>query len=284
MSIARRLQDPLAELVKIDPKSMGVGQYQHDVDQKALARELDLAVEGVVNRVGVELNTASPSLLSRVSGLTERLARTIVERRDAEGPYRSRSALLEVSGLGPKTFELSAGFLRIREGENPLDRTAVHPERYPVVERMTAALGVRLGDLVGSHELVGKLDFSRFADADRGLGEYTLQDIREELLKPGRDPRPDFETPEWREDVTSIEDLEAGMVLEGRVSNVTNFGAFVDLGVKRDGLVHISELANEWVEDPRRVIQVGRIVKVQVIEVDRQRQRVSLSIKRLQAP
>ena len=284
VSIARRLQDPLAELVKIDPKSLGVGQYQHDVDQKALARELELAVEGVVNRVGVELNTASPALLRRVSGLSERLARAIVERRDAEGPYDSRRTLLEVAGLGARTFELSAGFLRIREGEHPLDRTAVHPERYPVVERMATDLGVDLGSLVGSPELVARIDFSRFADAGEHLGEYTLEDIRDELVKPGRDPRPEFETPDWREDVTSLDDLQPGMVLEGRVSNVTNFGAFVDLGVKRDGLVHVSELSHQWVDDPREVVRVGQIVKVRVLDVDRERGRVGLSIKQLQPP
>lgn len=284
VSIARRLQDPLAELVKIDPKSLGVGQYQHDVDQRALARELDLAVEGVVNRVGVELNTASPALLRRVSGLSERLARAIVERRDAEGPYHSRRTLLEVTGLGPKTFELSAGFLRIREAHHPLDRTAVHPERYPVVERMAADLGVDLGSLLGSPELVARIDFSRFADAAENLGEYTLEDIRDELVKPGRDPRPDFETPDWREDVTSLDDLQPGMVMEGRVSNVTNFGAFVDLGVKRDGLVHVSELSHQWVDDPREVVRVGQIVKVRVLDVDRERGRVGLSIKQLEPP
>jgi len=284
VSIARRLQDPLAELVKIDPKALGVGQYQHDVNQKALARELDLAVEGVVNRVGVELNTASPALLRRVSGLSERLARAIVERRDAEGPYGSRRTLLEVPGLGSRTFELSAGFLRIREAAHPLDRTAVHPERYPVVERMADDLGVDLGSLVGSTELVARIDFSRFADAGENLGEYTLEDIRGELVQPGRDPRPDFETPDWREDVTSLDDLQPGMVLEGRVSNVTNFGAFVDLGVKRDGLVHVSELSHQWVDDPREVVRVGQIVKVRVLDVDRERGRVGLSIKQLQPP
>lgn len=284
VSIARRLQDPLAELVKIDPKALGVGQYQHDVDQKALARELDLAVEGVVNRVGVELNTASPALLRRISGLSERLARAIVERRDAEGPYDSRRTLLEVPGLGPRTFELSAGFLRIREAAHPLDRTAVHPERYPVVERMADDLGVDLRSLLGSPELVARIDFSRFADTGENLGEYTLEDIRDELVQPGRDPRPDFETPDWREDVTSIDDLQPGMILEGRVSNVTNFGAFVDLGIKRDGLVHVSELSHQWVDDPREVVRVGHIVKVRVLDVDRDRGRVGLSIKQLQPP
>src|SRR6185312_6341062 len=222
VSIARRLQDPLAELVKIEPRSLGVGQYQHDVDQKALDRELDTAVEGAVNRVGVELNTASASLLRRVSGLSERLASAVVHHRDTNGPFKSRKALLKVSGFGPKTFELSAGFLRVREGENPLDRTAVHPERYEVVQKMAAALAVPVGSLVGNPELVGKLDFSRFADEAQQVGKFTLEDIRNELLRPGRDPRPEFKTPEWRSDVTSVKDLQPGMVLEGRVSNVAN--------------------------------------------------------------
>jgi protein Tex len=284
VSIARRLQDPLAELVKIEPRSMGVGQYQHDVDQKSLQRELDTAVEGAVNRVGVELNTASASLLRRVSGLSERIAHAIVHHRDANGPFRSRKSLLEIGGFGPKTFELAAGFLRVREGEHPLDRTAVHPERYPVVERMAAALRVPVSNLVGDSDLVGKLDFSRFADAERNLGAYTLEDIRNELLRPGRDPRPDFKMPEWRPDVTSVKDLQPGMVLEGRVSNVTNFGAFVDLGVHRDGLVHVSELTHRFVADPREAVKVGEIVKVKVLDVDYQRERISLSIKALQSP
>ncbi len=279
VSIARRLQDPLAELVKIDPKSLGVGQYQHDVDQRSLARELDLTVEGVVNRVGVELNTASPSLLQHVSGISERLASNLVAHRDENGPFPSRKALLKVAGLGPKTFELAAGFLRLRDGENPLDRTGVHPERYGVVERMARELDVDSGELTGSPELVAKLDLARFVDEDENLGIYTLEDIKAELERPGRDPRPDFETPQWREDVTSVADLEPGMVLEGRVSNVTNFGAFVDLGVKRDGLVHVSELSHDWVDDPRKVVQVGQIVKVKVLEVDRERERIGLSIK-----
>ncbi len=284
VSIARRLQDPLAELVKIEPRSLGVGQYQHDVDQKSLERELDTAVEGAVNRVGVELNTASASLLRRVSGLSERTANSIVHHRDANGPFRSRKSLLKVSGFGPKTFELAAGFLRVREGENPLDRTAVHPERYPVVEEMAEALAVPVSNLVGNSDLVGKLDFSRFADAERNLGRFTLDDIRNELLRPGRDPRPEFKVPEWRPDVTSVKDLQPGMVLEGRVSNVTNFGAFVDIGVHRDGLVHVSELTHRWVADPRDAVKVGEIVKVKVLEVDYQRERISLSIKALQQP
>ena len=284
VSIARRLQDPLAELVKIEPRSLGVGQYQHDVDQRSLERELDTAVEGAVNRIGVELNTASAPLLRRVSGLSERLARAIVEHRDAKGPFSSRQALREVTGFGPKTFELAAGFLRVRGGGHPLDNTAVHPERYPVVEQMAKSAGVPLQDLVGNRDVVSKLDVGRFADAERGLGSFTLEDIRAELLRPGRDPRPEFKTPEWRQDVTSVKDLQPGMVLEGRVSNVTNFGAFVDIGVHRDGLVHVSELTHRWVADPREAVKVGEIVKVKVLEVDRQRERISLSIKALQQP
>jgi uncharacterized protein len=279
VSIARRLQDPLAELVKIEPKSLGVGQYQHDVDQKGLASELDLAVEGAVNRVGVELNTASPSLLRRVSGLTEKLAAKVVHHRDANGPFGDRKGLLEVSGFGPKTFEQAAGFLRIRDSANPLDRTAVHPERYPVVEKMAAEIGVALGELVGNPTFVHRVRFDRFLDAEQGLGRFTLDDIKTELERPGRDPRPDFKTPELREDVTSIEDLEAGMTLEGRVSNVTNFGAFVDIGVKRDGLVHLSELSDKWVDDPRAVVQVGQVVEVRVVEVDLNRGRIALSMR-----
>ncbi|MFL6293471.1 MAG: Tex family protein [Thermoanaerobaculia bacterium] len=284
VSIARRLQDPLAELVKIEPRSMGVGQYQHDVDQRSLERELDTAVEGAVNRVGVELNTASAPLLRRVSGLSERVARAIVEHREANGPFRSRKTLAAIPGLGPKTFELSAGFLRVRAGENPLDNTAVHPERYPVVKKMAEQLAVPVGDLVGNKDLVSRLDFNRFADAGQNLGAFTLEDIKTELLRPGRDPRPEFKTPEWRADVTSVKDLQPGMVLEGRVSNVTNFGAFVDIGVHRDGLVHVSELTHRWVADPREAVQVGEIVKVKVLEVDYPRERISLSIKVLQAP
>jgi protein Tex len=284
VSIARRLQDPLAELVKIEPRSMGVGQYQHDVDQKSLDRELDTAVEGAVNRVGVELNTASASLLRRVSGVTERLANNIVAHRETNGPFRSRKSLLKVTGFGPKTFELSAGFLRIREGENPLDRTAVHPERYEVVQKMAEAVKVPVSDLVGNRDVVGRLDFSRFADESHGVGKYTLEDIRNELLRPGRDPRPEFRAPEWRADVTTVKDLQPGMVLEGRVSNVANFGAFVDIGVHRDGLVHVSELTHRWVADPREAVKVGEIVKVKVLDVDYQRERISLSIKALQQP
>lgn len=279
VSIARRLQDPMAELVKIEPKSLGVGQYQHDVDQKRLASELDLTVEGAVNRVGVELNTASPSLLRRVSGLSERLSRNVVSHREKNGPYRSRRQLLDVSGFGPKTFEQAAGFLRLHDGEHPLDRTAVHPERYSLVEDMAKQLDVDLGRLVGDPRLVANVQFDRFLDADAGVGRFTLEDIKAELERPGRDPRPQFRAPAWRDDVTTIEDLSPGMVLEGRVSNVTNFGAFVDLGVKRDGLVHLSELSDGWVDDPREVVKAGQIVKVRVLDVDRERGRVSLSMR-----
>ena len=283
VSIARRLQDPLAELVKIDPKSLGVGQYQHDVNQKALADELDSTVESAVNRVGVELNSASAALLRRVSGVSDRIAQKIVEHRDTNGRFTSRKTLLKVAGFGPKTYEQAAGFLRIRDGEHPLDRTAVHPERYGVVEKMARAAGVGVVDLVGNPQLVAKVNFDQFADADAGLGRFTLEDIRTELERPGRDPRPNFEIPKWRDEITTIDDLQPGMELEGRVSNVTNFGAFVDLGVKRDGLVHLSELANRWVEDPREVVQVGQVVKVKVMEVDRERGRIGLSMKALQA-
>jgi protein Tex len=284
VSIARRLQDPLAELVKIEPRSLGVGQYQHDVDQKSLDRELDTAVEGAVNRVGVELNSASAPLLRRISGLSERLARAVVEHRERQGPYRSRQALLGLPGFGPKTFELAAGFLRVRGGDHPLDATGVHPERYAVVQRMAGELGVPVAELVGNPALVSRLDFARFADAAQGLGSFTLGDIRAELERPGRDPRPDFRTPKWRADVTSVKDLAPGMVLEGRVSNVTNFGAFVDIGVHRDGLVHVSELSHRWIGDPRQAVQVGQVVSVKVLEVDAQRERVSLSLKALEAP
>ncbi|MDA8020285.1 MAG: RNA-binding transcriptional accessory protein, partial [Thermoanaerobaculia bacterium] len=229
VSIARRLQDPMAELVKIEPKSLGVGQYQHDVDQRRLSGELDLAVESVVNKVGVELNTASQSLLRRVSGLSERLAKNVVDHRGDIGVFKTRKQLLDVSGFGPKTFEQAAGFLRIHDGEHPLDRTAVHPERYELVERIADAAGTRLPELVGSPQQVAGLDLGRFVDEKSGVGRFTLEDIKTELEKPGRDPRPEFTAPEWRDDVTSLEDLRPGMNLEGRISNVTNFGAFVDL-------------------------------------------------------
>ncbi|NUN15329.1 MAG: RNA-binding transcriptional accessory protein [Myxococcales bacterium] len=281
VSIARRLQDPLAELVKIDPKSLGIGQYQHDVDEKDLAEELDRTVETAVNRVGAEVNSASVSLLRRVSGLNERTARALVKARDQNGPFSERKQLLTVSGIGPKTYELAAGFLRIRKGKNPLDATAVHPERYPVVERMASTLGVSIHQLIGNPDLIAKIRLDQFADAAQGIGKFTLADIKAELERPGRDPRPDFVAPQWREDVTSIDDVHEGLVLEGRVSNVTNFGAFVDLGIKRDGLIHLSELAHRWVSDPREIVQVGMVVKTKVIGVDRERGRVNLSMKAL---
>ncbi len=281
VSIARRLQDPLAELVKIEPRSLGVGQYQHDVDQKALAKELDLTVEKVVNRVGVQLNTASYALLKYVSGLNLNTAKEIVKFRDQNGPFSSREELLKVKGIGPKTFEQAAGFLRIYGAKNPLDQTAVHPERYPLVEKMALSLGVSVKELIGNPQLIEKINWKEFIDTQAGVGEFTLRDIKEELTKPGRDPRPEYRAPQWRDDVTDFEDLREGMILEGRVSNVTNFGAFVDIGVKRDGLVHISELSHQWVSDPREVVSVGQIVKVKVIEIDRQRKRIGLSIKAL---
>lgn len=279
VSIARRIQDPLAELVKIEPKSLGVGQYQHDVDQKALLAELDAAVEKVANQVGVELNTASASLLTRVSGLTSRVASEIVALRDAQGPFKARRELMDVPRLGAKAYEQAAGFLRIRGAANPLDHTAVHPERYAAVEEMARVLGVKTKELVGAPGLADKLDLSQFVDEAKGLGLFTLEDIRAELARPGRDPRPDFKTAEVRADVTSVADLAEGMTLEGRVTNVTNFGAFVDIGVKRDGLVHMSELSDSWVDNPHEVVRVGQIVTVVVLEIDRERERIGLSMK-----
>ena len=282
VSIARRMQDPLSEFVKIEPRSLGVGQYQHDVNQKALEKELALSVEQAVNTVGVELNTASASLLKYISGLSERIAREVIKTRNDQGPFRSRKELMNVKGLGPKTFEQAAGFLRILGAKNILDTTAVHPERYGLVEKMAEAMDLSLDNLVGNPEVVKKINFEQFINASDGVGEYTLADIREELLKPGRDPRPEFKAPKWRDDIRTIEDLKEGMTIEGRVSNVANFGAFVDIGLKADGLVHISELSNNWVDDPRKVVQVGDIIKVMVKEIDLTRSRVGLSIKALQ--
>jgi len=279
VSIARRLQDPLAELVKIDPKSIGVGQYQHDVDQKRLRRSLEEAVESCVNRVGVDVNTASAELLQYVSGLNMRQAQNLVAYRNAHGRLTSRQQFLQVDGLGEKTFQQAAGFLRIKDGEQLLDSTAVHPETYAVVERMAASLDVPVAVLVANAELINSLDLQQFIDTQ--VGVLTLQDIREELLKPGRDPRAQFVMPHFRDDVTSLEHLQAGMVLEGMVSNVTNFGAFVDIGVHQDGLVHISELSQRYVRDPRDVVQVGQVVKVRVLSVDVALQRISLSMKGL---
>jgi protein Tex len=279
ISIARRLQDPLAELVKIDPKSIGVGQYQHDVDQKRLRRSLEEAVESCVNRVGVDVNTASAELLQYVSGLNMRQAQNLVAYRNTHGRLMSRQQLLQVDGLGEKTFQQAAGFLRIKDGEQRLDSTAVHPETYAVVELMAASLAVPVDALVANAELINSLDLQQFVDAQ--VGVLTLQDIREELLKPGRDPRAQFVMPHFREDVTSLEHLQESMVLEGMVSNVTNFGAFVDIGVHQDGLVHISELSQRYVRDPRDVVQVGQVVRVRVLSVDVALQRISLSMKGL---
>jgi protein Tex len=281
VSIARRLQDPLAELVKIDPKSIGVGQYQHDVNQSLLARTLDAVVEDCVNGVGVDLNTASVPLLSRVSGLSGTVAASIVRWRDAHGAFRNRQQLLDVAGLGPRTFEQSAGFLRIRDGDNPLDQTGVHPETYPVVQQMLARTQRPITELMGRSEVLRTLKPELFADAH--FGAITVKDILVELEKPGRDPRPDFKVARFNDGVNDIKDLQPGMVLEGTVSNVAQFGAFVDLGVHQDGLVHVSQLSNKFVNDAREVVKTGQIVKVRVQEVDLARKRISLTMK-LDAP
>ncbi len=277
VSIGRRLQDPLAELVKIEPKSIGVGQYQHDVNQKQLGQKLTDVVESCVNEVGVELNTASAELLGYVSGVGKRLAQSIVAQRDKKGPFKSRKELLEVKGLGPKAFEQCAGFLRIRDGIHPLDASAVHPERYALVERMAKDAGHALTDLVGNPRLVATIPKSRYKSDD--VGEFTLDDILSELAKPGRDPRANFEPPRFDDSINKLEDLKVGMVLEGVVTNVTAFGAFVDVGVHQDGLVHVSQLANHFVKDPTTVASVGDKLRVKVLEVDLQRKRVSLSAR-----
>jgi uncharacterized protein len=274
ISIARRLQDPLAELVKLDPKSIGVGQYQHDVDQTHLHKALEAVVESCVNRVGVDLNTASWALLRYVAGINERTALKIVEFRNENGRFRSRVQLNAVPGIGPKTFEQAAGFLRIRQGENPLDMTAVHPESYHVVEEIARNLGVSVPELIEKPVLVEKVNKSGLA-----AGFFTLNDILEELRKPGRDPRDKFLTPSFKDDVKEIGDLKEGMALEGVVTNVTKFGAFVDIGVHQDGLVHISELSNSYVKDPGDVIKVGQIVKVRVLNADPKTKRIALSMK-----
>jgi uncharacterized protein len=281
-SIARRLQDPLAELVKIDPKSIGVGQYQHDVNQSELARMLDAVVEDCVNSVGVDLNTASVPLLSRVSGLSASVAKAVVRWREAHGAFNSRQQLMEVSGLGAKTFEQSAGFLRIRGGDNPLDMTGVHPETYPVVEKMMATTGKPVAELMGRAEMLKTLKPELFANEKFGV--ITVKDILVELEKPGRDPRPDFKVARFNDGVEDISDLREGMVLEGTVSNVAAFGAFVDLGVHQDGLVHVSQLAHKFVKDAREVVKTGDIVKVKVMEVDVARKRIGLSMKLGDAP
>lgn len=277
VSIARRLQDPLAELVKIDPKSIGVGQYQHDVSQSQLAKKLDSVVEDCVNAVGVDLNTASVPLLARVAGLTRMMAQNIVTWRDENGRFSNREQLLKVSRLGPKAFEQCAGFLRINHGENPLDASTVHPETYPVVERILAATHQALQDLMGNPVAVRSLKASDFTDEKFGMP--TVTDILKELEKPGRDPRPEFKTATFAEGVETLNDLQPGMILEGSVTNVTNFGAFVDIGVHQDGLVHISSLADKFVEDPHTVVKAGDVVKVKVMEVDLQRKRIALSMR-----
>ncbi len=281
-SIARRLQDPLAELVKIDPKSIGVGQYQHDVNQSELARTLEAVVEDCVNSVGVDLNTASVPLLSRVSGLSAAVAKSVVRWREAHGAFKNRQQLMDVSGLGAKTFEQSAGFLRIRGGDNPLDMTGVHPETYPVVEKMIAASGKPVAEVMGRAEMLKTLKPELFANEKFGV--ITVRDILVELEKPGRDPRPDFKVARFNEGVEDIADLREGMVLEGTVSNVAAFGAFVDLGVHQDGLVHVSQLAHKFVNDAREIVKTGDIVKVRVVEVDVARKRIALSMKLGDAP
>jgi uncharacterized protein len=277
VSIGRRLQDPLAELVKIDPKAIGVGQYQHDVDQKDLKKSLDDTVESCVNSVGVEVNTASRELLRYVSGLSSKMAEGIVKRRDSGGPFSARAELLAVPGIGPKAFEQAAGFLRIRGAANPLDASAVHPESYHVVERMAADLGCSVADLVRDPSLREKIDLKKYVTETVGMP--TLRDIHDELAKPGRDPRREFELFTFREGVNDIRDLEPGMKLPGVVTNVTNFGAFVDIGVHQDGLVHVSELADEFVKDPHAAVKANQQVQVTVLEVDVTRKRIALSMR-----
>ena len=281
-SIARRLQDPLAELVKIDPKSIGVGQYQHDVNQSELARSLVTVVEDCVNSVGVDLNTASVPLLSRVSGLSASVAKSVVRWREQNGAFKSRKQLMEVSGLGAKTFEQSAGFLRIRGGENPLDMTGVHPETYPVVEQIMKTTGKPVAELMGRADMLKTLKPELFSNDKFGV--ITVKDILTELEKPGRDPRPDFKVARFNDGVEDIKDLKEGMILEGTVSNVAQFGAFIDLGVHQDGLVHVSQLAHKFVTDAREVVKTGDIVKVKVMEVDVERKRIGLSMKLGDAP
>lgn len=277
VSIARRLQDPLAELVKIEPKAIGVGQYQHDVSQSQLGKSLDRVIEDCVNAVGVDLNTASPALLSYVSGLNRTLAQNIVQFRDSHGAFADRKALLKVERLGPKAFEQAAGFLRIVNGTNPLDSSAVHPEAYPVVDKIVDHTAVAVNDLIGNTALLKSLSPDTFTDDDFGLP--TVKDILKELDKPGRDPRPEFKTANFKEGVETLADLKPGMILEGVVSNVANFGAFVDVGVHQDGLVHISALTNKFISDPREVVKAGDIVKVKVLEVDTQRKRISFTMR-----
>jgi protein Tex len=282
VSLARRLQDPLAELVKIDPKLIGVGQYQHDVDQKELHRGLLQTVQYCVNKVGVNINAAGDSLLRYVSGLNEKLARRIIAYRTAQGLFQSRAAIPNAIGMDNTTYEQSAAFLRISGSENPLDRTAVHPESYPIVEKMAAALGVGINDLIGNKELLSSLKLEDFVTETASLP--TLNDIREELLRPGRDPRKTFKAPKFRSDVQDMVDLKPGMTLEGTVTNVTNFGAFVDIGVRQDGLVHLSQMSNRFIRDPREAVKVGDVVQVKVISVEPETKRIGLSMKALMSP
>ena len=279
ISIARRLQDPLSELVKVDPKSIGVGQYQHDVDQRQLQQSLETVIESCVNRVGVDLNTSSWTLLRYVSGITERTALNIVSYRNEHGQFRSRTELNKVTGIGAKTFEQAAGFLRIRNGENPLDMTAVHPESYGVVEEIAKSLDAPVGELIRRPELLAKVDAKQLS-----AGTYTLKDILEELKKPGRDPRDKFVAPSFNETVREFADVQPEMVLEGVVTNVTKFGAFVNIGVHQDGLVHVSELSNRFIKDPSEAVKAGQIVKVKVLSADVKTKRIALSMKALMGP
>jgi uncharacterized protein len=269
----------LSELVKVDPKSIGVGQYQHDVDQRQLQQSLEAVVESCVNRVGVDLNTSSWTLLRFVAGVNERTALNIVSYRDEHGKFRSRSQLNKVPGIGAKTFEQAAGFLRIRDGENPLDRTAVHPESYPVVEQIAQTLNTPVDQLIQQPQLLAHVDARQLS-----AGSFTVADILEELRKPGRDPRDQFVAPSFSESVREFSDVQAGMVLEGVVTNVTKFGAFVDIGVHQDGLVHISELSNRFIKDPSEAVKAGQIVKVKVLSADVKTKRIALSIKALMEP
>jgi len=278
ISIGRRLQDPLAELVKLDPGSLGVGEYQHDVDQQLLQEKLDEVVMSCVNHVGVDLNTASAALLGRVSGISKKLAKAIVSYREKKGPFTSRQELLHVPGLGAKTFEQAAGFLRGR-GSHPLDNSAIHPESYEFVEKLSRDLEVSLEELVGNQSLVTRIDTDRYQGDE--VGTYTLNHILDGIRKPGRDPRADFTPVHFRDDVREPEDLQEGMILEGVVTNVTPFGAFVDVGVHRDGLVHISQLADQFVEDPHGIVKVGDRVQVRVLGIDHDRERIALSMKAL---
>jgi uncharacterized protein len=282
ISIARRLQDPLAELVKLDPKAIGVGQYQHDVYQPLLKRKLDEVVESCVNAVGVELNMASAPLLAKVAGVGPSLAKKIVKHREEHGAFRSRQDLFAVSGFGAKSFEQCAGFVRLAGAAHPLDTSAVHPERYALVERIAQDAGVALSDLIGHNDAVARIAWDRYVSGDVGMP--TLDDIRKELVKPGRDPRDKFEPPQFRDDVRKLEDLVVGMFLEGVVTNVTAFGAFVDVGVHQDGLVHVSQLSDRFVKDPHQAVKVGDKLTVRVVEVDLARKRIALSARKDAAP